>query len=87
MARELPIEISPHALEQMVERGVSEDEVRIAIRHGEEEPALKGRYMYRKNFPFGRVWRGKKYAIMQVAPVIAKESEKLTVVTVYTFYF
>jgi len=33
------------------------------------------------------VWRGKKYAIMQVAPVIAKESEKLTVVTVYTFYF
>lgn len=87
MAEELPIEISPHALEQMAERGALEEEVKIAVRNGEEEPVRKGRLMYRKNFPFGRVWRGKKYTIKQVAPVVAKESAKLIVVTVYAFYF
>ncbi len=55
------IEISLHAKEQMRERGASEDEVFSAISKGEVEPAHKGRTMYRKNFQFNGMWRGKKY--------------------------
>ncbi|MFQ5963625.1 MAG: DUF4258 domain-containing protein [Candidatus Scalinduaceae bacterium] len=87
MSKELSIEISSHAKEQMFERGVSENEVRVAIRQGEEEPARKGRFMYKKNFSFKRTWRGKKYNIKQVVPLVAKESDKLIVVTVYAYYF
>ena len=87
MSKELSIEISSHAKEQMFERGVSENEVRVAIRQGEEEPARKGRFMYTKNFSFKMTWRGKEYNIKQVVPVVAKEIDKLIVVTVYAYYF
>lgn len=81
------IEISPHAREQMVERGASEDEVLTAIEKGEVEPARKGRKLYRKNFQFNSMWRGKKYKIKQVAPIVANEGNRFIVVTVFVFYF
>lgn len=84
---DFPIEISSHAREQMRERGVEEAEVIAAIREGEPEPARKDRIMYRKNFQFERMWRGRPYRIKQVAPVVAEEADKLVVVTVYAFYF
>ena len=84
---EKSIEISQHAQEQMTERGAKKEEVLTAIRQGEAEPTRLGRVVYRKNFQFNRKWRGKYYAVKQVAPVIIKESEKLVVITVYTFYF
>ena len=43
--------------------------------------------MYRKNFPFEGRWRGRRYRIKQVAPVVAEEGDKLVVVTVYVFYY
>lgn len=82
-----PIEISPHAREQMRERGIEEAEVITAIREGDAEPARKNRTMYRKNFQFEKAWRGRRYTIEQVAPVVAEETERLVVVTVYAFYF
>jgi len=81
------IEISQHAREQMAERGAKEKEVLVAIREGEAKPTRSGRVVYRKNFQFNGIWRGKSYTIKQVAPVVVEESEKLVVVTVYTFYF
>jgi hypothetical protein len=81
------IEISPHAREQMIERGANETEVLLAIQNGIDEPARKGRKMYRKNFQFNGIWRGKQYKIKQVAPVVAREGSKFVVVTVYVFYF
>lgn len=71
----------------MFERGVTENEVRVTIRQGEEEPARKGRFMYTKNFGFKGAWRGKEYNIKQVVSVVAKEIDKLVVVTVYAYYF
>ncbi len=82
-----PIEFSPHALEKMLDRGVTESEVEAAIRPGNPEPARKGRLMFRKNFTYNRPWRGKHYAVKQVAPVIAEEADRLIVVTVFVFYF
>jgi len=81
------IEISPHAHQQMAERGTHETEVFAAIQQGETEPTRKGRIMYRKNFPFEGQWRGRRYRIKQVAPVVAEEGDKLVVVTVYVFYY
>jgi hypothetical protein len=83
----LSIEISHHALQQMYERGVDQAEVLAAIREGQVEPARTNRVMYRKNFQFDGVWRGRRYMIKQVAPVVAKEPDRLVVVTVYAFYF
>jgi hypothetical protein len=71
----------------MLDRGTTQAEVLAAIRGGGLEPARKGRVMFRKNFVFGRSWRGKHYAIKQVAPVVAEETNRLVVVTVFVYYF
>lgn len=82
-----PIVFSQHALDQLGDRGASEEEVKQAIQEGEEIPAKKGRRAYRKNFPFGCQWKGKHYEVKQVMPIIAEETEKRVVITVYVFYF
>jgi hypothetical protein len=78
---------SEHVRDQMVDRGTSEDEIKLAIRDGEEVSARKGRKAYRKNFPFESYWKGKYYSIKQVMPIVKEESGKIIVVTVYVFYF
>jgi len=87
MRGELRVEISDHARAQMAERGVDEEEVVAAVREGEVEPARGGRKMFRKNFQYGKTWRGRHYAVKQVAPVVAVEPDRVVVVTVYAFYF
>jgi len=82
-----PIRLTTHALEQLVERGAAEAEVREAIGRGVREPAKHGRFMYRLNFQYDSEWQGKFYAIKQVAPVVAEAQNEVVVVTVYTFYF
>jgi hypothetical protein len=82
-----PIRWTRHAQEQCVERGATESEVREAIRRGTRQPAKQGRTLCRFNFPYGRLWQGKLYAIKQVAPVIVEETHEIVVITVYTFYF
>jgi hypothetical protein len=84
---EKPIRYSLHALEKMIDRGASADEVVAAIRTGVSEPARKGRHMFRKNFPYNKLWRGRGYAVKQVAPVVVEEENSLFVVTVFVFYF
>jgi len=81
------IVFSKHALEQMRERGASEEDVRRAIGEGEQFPAKHGRMGYRLNLPFNAQWGDKQYASKQVAPIVAIESSDQIVVTVYVFYF
>jgi hypothetical protein len=71
----------------MLDRGASESEVEAAIRAGKPEPARNGRTMFRKNFPFRARWRGKYYALKQVAPIVVEEPDLLVVVTVFVYYF
>ncbi|MGA2029818.1 MAG: DUF4258 domain-containing protein [Verrucomicrobiota bacterium] len=82
-----PIRLTKHAREQCVERGAAEFEVVEAIRSGAREPAKNAREFCRYNFPFGKKWQDKFYAIKQVAPVIKDEANEIVVITVYTFYF
>jgi hypothetical protein len=82
-----PVHFSRHALEQMRERGASEEEVLRAIAEGSSEPARGGRLIFRLNLEYNALWAGRRYAVKQVAPVVAAEAGRMTVVTVYTFYF
>ena len=68
-----PIRLTAHAVEQCVERGASEMEVREAIKSGLREPAKRGRFMFRLNFQYAARWQDKFYAIKQVAPVVVEE--------------
>jgi len=87
MVSSKPIVFSVHEREKMFDRGASESEVEMAVRSGNSEPAKRNRRMFRKNFPFGQSWRGKHYAIKQVAPIVVEENERFVVVTVFVFYF
>lgn len=69
----------------MPDRGAAKEEVVAAIRNGEPAPAKGKRLSFRKNFPFNSDWKGRKYAIKQVMPVVIEESDKIIVVTVYAF--
>ena len=82
-----PILFSQHVLDQMPDRGATRGEIEATIRTGELAPAKSKRLSYRKNFPFNKEWKGKKYAIKQVMPIIMEESDRIIVVTVYVFYF
>ena len=82
-----PIRFSRHAAGQMIERGATEADVIAAVRSGERVAAKKDRVGCRKNFPFGRTWGGRTYAIKQVLAIVADDPNEIVVITVYTFYF
>jgi hypothetical protein len=81
------IEFIDHAVEQAELRGTNLDEVREAIRNGEAVPAKKERTGYRKNFPYGAVWKERYYETKQVLAITVRENETILVITVYAFYF
>lgn len=78
---------SNHARIKMADRGATEDDVITAIKEGSAEPARKGRLLFRKNIAFDNTWRGTHYSVKQVAPVVAKDNDKIVVITVYVYYF
>lgn len=82
-----PIVFSLRAQEKMIDRGASEEEIRLAIGTGNPEPARKGRVIFRKNFNFNKNWRGKHYAVKQVVPIVSQEEDNFVVVTVFVYYF
>jgi hypothetical protein len=84
---ERPVVFTHHARKRMLERGASERAVVEAIRSGVREPAQRGLVQFRLNFEYNRHWRGRFYAVQQVAPIVAEEEGRRVVITVYTFYF
>jgi hypothetical protein len=87
MGMNAPIEFIDHAIDQARLRGATVAEVTEAIRNGEEVTAKKGRTGYRKNFPFGAIWKGRYYETKQVLVITVREDETILVITVYAFYF
>jgi hypothetical protein len=74
-----PVRLSRHARENMVFRGATEEEIVAAIRQAEWQPAERGRFDWRKEFPFGRDWNGRSYASKQVRPVFVDEPAEIVV--------
>jgi len=81
-----PVVFSPHALDNVSDRGATLQEVEDAICHGERVPAKLGRVAFRRSYPFRAKWKGKFYHTKQVMPIVVEESERWVVVTVYVFF-
>lgn len=82
-----PIRLSGHARSQLPFRGVTEEEIKEAIRSEPWSPVELGRLECRKDFPFGNEWNKKVYATKQVRPIFVEEMTEIVVVTVYSYYF
>ncbi len=76
-----------HALERVVERGATHDEVCATVNGGEPFPAKFGRRGFRRNFPFEATWRGHAYATKQVEVYAVEEAGDWLVITVVVKYF
>jgi len=81
------IVFSKHALDQMPDRGATQQDVEIAINSGERISAERGRLAFRKNLPFESNWKGRYYETKHVMPIVKEENDALVVITVYVFYF
>jgi hypothetical protein len=79
--------LHPHAKERAAERGATVDEVVAAITQGESFPARLGRTGFRRNFPFGGLWGGQRYANKQVEAYAVEESGRWIVITVLVKFF
>jgi len=80
------VRFHPHAMERMLERGATEDEVRAAIEGGERIAAKYGRIGFRRNFSYDGEWQGRRYANKQLE-VYAVEEQDWLVITVIVKYF
>ena len=83
----MKVTLHPHAAERMAERGVARDEVVTVVTEGERLPAKLGRVAFRRNFNYGKTWRGTHYALKQVEVVAVEESDRWLVITVIARYF
>jgi len=81
------IDIHPHARERAIERGASEGEIVVTVETGERFAAKYGRIGFRRNFPFGGLWRGQRYATKQVEAFAVEEGGHWIVVTVLVKFF
>jgi hypothetical protein len=67
--------------------GPPEGEVIATVEHGERFAAKFGRVGFRRNFQFGGIWRGRRYATKQVEACAVEEASAWLVITVVVKYF
>jgi hypothetical protein len=82
-----PIRLSGHAKEQLVYRGVTEEEVVETISSSTWQPAELGRWECRKDFSYEKEWNKKYYKTKQVKPIFVEEEKEIVVITVYSYFF
>ena len=83
----MTVRLHPHAIDRLSERGATEAEIVATVETGEAFPAKYGRTGFRRNFPFGRTWRGKIYATKQVEVYAVQEGDGWLAITVVTRYY
>jgi hypothetical protein len=83
----LAVELHSHARERAQERGVTEAEIVATVNAGERRLAKHGRTAFRRNFAFGGLWRGQRYATKQVEAVAVEEPGRWLVITVIAKYY
>lgn len=81
------VRFHPHALERMVQRGATEEEVVETVERGERFEAKFGRTGFRRNFVFEKRWGKRYYNNKQVEVYTVKEEERWLVISVITRYF
>ncbi len=81
------IRFLPHARDRLGERGATEEEVILAVEAGEKFEAQFGRVGFRRNLPYGKLWRGKRYETKQVEAYAVRRYDGWLVISVVTRYF
>jgi hypothetical protein len=81
------VRLHAHARSRLIERGATEAEVFATIELGDRFPAKFGRTRFRRNFAYGRTWRGHLYAQKQVEAYAVEEAEGWLVITVLVRFF
>jgi hypothetical protein len=82
----MKIRLHSHAQARLAERGATEQEVVATIEQGEQFPAKFGRTGFRRNFPFGGTWHGRKYATKQVEAYAIQERGWLVITVIVKFF-
>jgi hypothetical protein len=67
-------------------RGISEEEILDVLRSGQPVPAASGRLAKERAFPFGSLWRGRRYTQKKVKVVYVEEEGAIITVTAYAYY-
>jgi hypothetical protein len=83
----LAVELHPHARERAQERGVTISEIVDTVNAGERRSAKHGRTAFRRNFAFGGLWRGRRYATKQVEAIAVEDGGRWLVITVIAKYY
>jgi hypothetical protein len=81
------IKFIEHAEIRMKERGASTKEALLTIESGEKFTAKFNRVGYRRNFSFGKTWKGRYYNTKQIEAYTVQEGDDLIIVTVIVKYF
>lgn len=81
-----PIYFTKHANKQLKTRNTNEAEVKWAIYRGQWRDAEKGRKLSSLTFPFMKEHFGNFYRAKKVEPIFIEKTDRIIVVTVYTFF-
>ena len=81
---ELEIRVDQHTLDNLEERGTSEEEVRLVIRTGTVTPARFGRWMAKRVLTEGYEHNGTRYRHKEISVVYAIDRGMVVTVTVKT---
>jgi hypothetical protein len=81
------IELHPHAIGRMPERGATETEIVDTVVTGEKYPVKFGRMGFRKTFSYNAVWRGRLYAHKEIEAIAVEIPNGWLVLTAITRYF
>ena len=81
------VRLHPHAMERLLERGATEEEVKTTVNAGERFPTRFGRTRFRKSFHFESTWQGNFYITKEVEAVVIAEGEDWLVITIVTRYY
>jgi hypothetical protein len=83
----MTIKFHPHALERIIQRGTTKEQVTETVERGERFEAKFGRTGFRRNFIFDKYRRQKYYRNIQVEVFAVKEDDSWLVISVITKYF
>ncbi len=82
----MKIQITPHALSRMPQRGATEVEVTTVLERGQAIAARGNRRERELVFPHSKEWAERLYDEKKVKVVYIEEEDEIVVVTVLAYY-
>ncbi len=80
------VQIDPHTLKRLIERGATEGEIRDVVENGQPVSARHGRLAKAKVYEFKKERHGRYYEQKRVEVIYVVENDVVITVTAYVFY-